>query len=336
MADRELTKNMDKFREELMKLRGRTSAAKEYITKARKDYHLKYGAMPSPTTQEGLMRALKKKQDMGLASLREAMLQGTRASRPELMAGTIFQRVGVYDPELTSFPESSFGVSSLNPNRQDFLWWRSEDLPARTRSFSAVRSEVEEAWRLEKARQLARKEAERLEDEINKKKFNATDAERFLKEQKQGALFELDNIAQLIPPRETLAARATEYQRYQVPEEKNELIEYPPMEMAKQLLTIKQPGQATVIVDMPARNYYVAVLVERNEPKLDEFKAIYSKTPLGDTLYTRFMSQRREDHRKAILEQLRREAAGADHVDKDGRFKVPDAVRRRETTSSDE
>jgi len=221
------------------------------------------------------------------------------------------------------------------PRREEFVWWRSQDLPAQTRPFSVVRGEVESAWRLEKARQLAGREAERLEDEINKKKLNAADAERLLKEQKQGPLFELDNVARLLPPRETLAERQTEYLPYRVPEDKSELFEHPPADLAKQLLTLKRPGEATVVADQPVKNFYVAVLLDRSEPSLADFKAVYARTPRKDTLYNLFLAQRRADYRRSVLEQLRREATGG-KVDKDGRFEVAAEFRQRESGTASE
>jgi hypothetical protein len=88
-----------------------------------------------------------------------------------------------------------------------------------------------------------------------------------------------------------------------------------------------------VVVDQPARNFYVAVLMDRAEPSVAEFKALYEKTPRNDSLYSMFLAQRRADFRKSVLEQLRREAGP---VEKDGRFKVADSVRRRDSGQREE
>ena len=47
----------------------------------------------------------------------------------------------------------------------------------------------------------------------------------------------------------------------------------------------------------------------------------------------RFQQQRTFDYRKSVVEQLRREAAG--ELDKDGRFKLPDAIRRQDAGPGD-
>lgn len=327
-AEEELRKNLKKVSDELVKLKGRAKEAKELVTKAAKDYQLKYLAMPDAMTRDAIVSALKKGQDLGLAPLREALMKVARQDRIEQFADDLFVRNGTYDP--MQFP-------TREPRREEYVFWRSQDLQSRSREYGQVRSEVEAAWRLEKARQLARREAERLEDEINKAKFaNATDAARFLNEQKLGEVFELENVAQLVPPREVLAARRTEYSPYQIPESSQSLFEFPPADLAKQLLTLKRPGEATVIADLPGKNYYVAVLMERSEPTMADFKSIYARTPKEDTLYSLFVTQRRADYRKSVLEQLRREAAGPDGVDKDGRFKIPDAARRDQMARDEE
>jgi hypothetical protein len=330
-SEEELRKNMNKVREELAKFRGRANAGKEYVAKAAKEHHLKHHAMPEPMTQDAIVEAVKrKKKDVGLAPLRDALSKSERLDRVEQFVNWIAnvsmgqQRSGTYDP---------IPFTSREGDRTEFVVWRSQDLPARSREFHQVRGEVLAAWKLEKARQLARDEAQKIEAEINKAKANAADAVRILNEQKQGEVFELDNIAQLVPPREVLAARRTEYSAYQVPDDKQALFEFPPPDLAKQLLALKRPGQATVIVDQPAKNFYVAVLLERSEPTMADFKAVYARTPKEDTMYTFFLAQRRADYRRQVLEQLRREAG---EVDKDGKFKVPDSIRRGDSQPREE
>jgi hypothetical protein len=331
IAEAALQANVTDLILELQKLRGRTNPSKEdlaKVTKMVKVFHLHHARTPGPRTQEDLVAALKKKQDVGLAPLRDAvarraMLAGLSEDRQNLVFGEIlFQGVGTYDARPLSDPEGG---------KETFLWWRPEDLPARDRPYAVVADLVDQAWRWEKARQLARQEAERLEERINKENWNAALAEKFLKEQKQGPVFELEGVSQLHPPREVLAGRATEYMPYRVPEEKSQYLEYEPVDLAKQLMVLKRPGQATVVTDRPAKHFYVAVLLERNEPSLADFRAIYAKTPLSDTLYQGFVEQQREEYRKAVLEQLRREAVKkGGELDKEGRFKIPEAVRKRE------
>jgi hypothetical protein len=326
-AEEELRKNLKKLTDELVKLKGRAKEAKEFLAKAAKDYHLKYLSMPEAMTEDAIVAGIKRNQELNLTPLREALMKAAREERVDQFVKTLFNRVGTFDP---------LQFSTREPRKEEFAFWRSQDLPARSRDYGQVRREVEAAWRLEQARRLAAREAERIEAEINKAKLNPADAARVLNEQKLGEVFELDNVAQLVPPRETLAARRTEYNPYQVPEDKQALFEFAPPDLAKRLLTLKRPGDATVVADLPGKNFYVAVLMERSEPTLADFKSVYARTPKEDTLYSLFLTQRREDYRKSVLAQLRRDAAGPDGVDKDGRWKIPDAVRRDQMARDDD
>ena len=109
-------------------------------------------------------------------------------------------------------------VIATEDSPEQILFWRSEELPARLRKFPEARDDVVAAWRLEKARDLARKQALELRDRINKEKLPPADAARLLNEAKLGEPFELDNVAQLVAPKEVRPEARTEYQRYAVPE----------------------------------------------------------------------------------------------------------------------
>jgi hypothetical protein len=109
----------------------------------------------------------------------------------------------------------------------------------------------------------------------------------------------------------------------------SERLPYPPEEMVKQLLALTRPGEATYVTDLPAKHFYVTVLFNRDEPTVKQFTRLYEKSPTQDTLYNRFVMTRREEFRKSVLNQLRREASGG-KVDKDGRIDLPEALRKRD------
>ncbi|MFO0926113.1 MAG: hypothetical protein U0736_03615 [Gemmataceae bacterium] len=286
IAQKVLDDNLQTIRTELAKLKNQPSKAAEYVAGAVKEYHLTQHQMPAARTRETLVEEVKKKAAPALAALREAMGQRDGQDRPANFVDQLFQGSAAYEAQQ---------VTATRPRREELLYWRSEDLPARLRDYADIRDEVAKAWRLAAARRLARHEAERLETEINNKKLNAADAVRLLREQKQGPLFELDNVAQLLPPKEVLPGRQTEYQAYQLPEDRFDQFAYPPADLAKRLLEMKRTGEATVIADQAARNYYVAVLRERNEPNIADFRSIYGSTPERDTLYSLFLAERRQD-----------------------------------------
>jgi len=320
IAQTTLDNNLRTLASELAKFRGRSGAGKDYLARAVKEYNFELKRMDAPKTREALQELTRNKALGQLEPLREAIAAMTQQNRPETFVEFLFQGNDAYEPQLATTTE---------PKRQEFLYWRAEDLPARERNFEDVRGEVLAAWKLEQARHLAARQAETLRNEVNKQKFNAADALRFLRE--KGPVFELDNIAQLLPPREVLAMPNVEYRPYQVPEESADLMRYPPTELAKQVLQIKEIGQARVIADQPVKTFYVAVLLDRSIPTQAEFTKLYARTP-RDTLYNRFLSQRREQFRKNLLEQLRAEAAGGrDKLERDGRFKLTEAGRRSES-----
>jgi hypothetical protein len=334
-AESLVRKNLDTMRLELAKLKGQGQKAADYVQKAVKDYHLKFYTMPpdpGPVDQATLADSLKRKVDLNLGELRDAWMKAAGLMRRRDFIASLFRDPpGAYDAELLPTESGRW-----------FLSWRSVDKPAHVRPFSAVRAQAEEAWRFERARNLTWDYAVALEKKINDARLDPSDAERLLREQvapqpSQGAkggpkkgteLFELDNVALLVPPeREVHAAARTEYRRYELPESRSADFPYPPDDLAKQLVALER-GDAAVVIDRPARNYYVAVLFDRDVPNVKSFRELYKKTPRQDSLYDLFLGERREEYRRALLGQLRREAG---KVDKQGQFEIPDAVRRRDS-----
>jgi hypothetical protein len=314
--------NLETLRTELVKLRTDPKKAEEYLARAVKEFHLKRNQMPEPLSQHALTEALEHKADVGINELKEAFLQREPGQRVRDFVAVMFDGQGVYEPRL---------LEGALPRQREFMYWRREDLPARVRPFEAVRADVVRAWKLERARQLARQKAEELEKKINASRWSPADAERFLREQQAGlgALFELDNVSQFVQPREVHLMLRGGYQFYQVPEDKTSLLRYPPPDMVKQFLTLER-GEATVITDVPAQTYYVAVLMARDEPSVKEFSEVYGRSPRFDTMYLICRRERMEEYRRTVLEQLRREATG-NKLDREGRYPVPDEIRKRES-----
>jgi hypothetical protein len=320
IADSAVQENLEKLRSELAKLKGKdTATIRAVIDKAVKEFHLTLQAMPKPLPANVMIDELNRKVDLGIRSLKEAYLARMTLHKVEDFVATLFSRSGVFDAQPLPGRRES--------NQRDFLFWRTEDKPARTRPFRDVRAEVEAAWRFEEARKLARREAERLEAEVNSKKWSPADAERFLREQNLGEIFELNNIAQLVPPtREVHEKRVTEYVPYSIPPDHINQLTYPPAEMVKHLLTLKRPGEATVIADQPAKNFFVAVLFDRDEPTVKQFESVYRKPTTEAMIYNLFTQTEREEYYRSVMKQLRTEAG---KVDKDGRYVLPESYRKR-------
>ena len=327
LAENALRANFLTMETEMGKLSKKPAEARAYIAKAVQDYKLSIHSMPTARTPQDLIEDLKnKKNTLNLDLLRAGILNdliGTWSlaqNKPQdslQFVRYLLQGNGSY---------AAIVGGHIPDSKQELLFWRSEDLTAQERTFPQVRDEVVAAWRLEKARALARKKAEELEAKVNKPPVTPADAERFLREQKLTS-FELENVSQYAAPsKEVLAGITTDYRPYQVPEDKFEELPFPPQDFVKQLMKLERPGDATVIVDMPAKTYYVAVLVDRTEPSLADFKSVYVRSPGSDPMYMRLQGLRREEYRKAVVEQFRRDANS--DLDKEGRFKIPESMRK--------
>jgi hypothetical protein len=147
-----------------------------------------------------------------------------------------------------------------------------------------------------------------------------------LKENRTGDLFTLEDVARMIPPKEVRPEARTNYLTYQVPTSLQQVLPYPPAELAKQLLELKRPGEAMVFVDVPARNFYVAVLEARDEPSLADFRKLYDRTPFRDPMFDQFQQERRAEYRKNVILQLRREAGAK--IDREGNYELPEFLKR--------
>ena len=74
------------------------------------------------------------------------------------------------------------------------------------------------------------------------------------------------------------------------------------------------------------------MLVDRIAPSLADFKSVYVRSPWSDRMYLDLQRQRREEYRKAVMEQLRRDATLPSDLDKEGRFKIPEAIRKSDAS----
>jgi hypothetical protein len=190
-----------------------------------------------------------------------------------------------------------------------WVFWRSEDEKAHVRPFDKVRAEVNDAWYLEQARKLASKEARRINDKLKEQQLNAADAVKFLREQKQGEVFELTNVAHLRAKVNLLAGHkltASDFLPYELPKA---LIAHPPADFVTQLLKLKKPGDSLVLADQPVRHFYIAVLMEKPQvPDRREFYEVYDARGQDNRLWAEMSNTRERKYAEKVLEQLRAEA----------------------------
>ncbi len=224
-------------------------------------------------------------------------------------------------------PESLSEDMMFAPQRNLLLVWKTEDRKAYVPSFADARPKVDAAWRFDKARELAKQEAQAVAAAASKKRDEGGNAERFLRDEqvRRGlTVFDLPGpVAKLVPQLFSRAGVDTDYDSYRFPESQ---IAFPRPDTLDELLkALKKPGDATVLRDRPDRNYYVAVLIDRSEPTPDKFYSVYERTRglFGrDLLWNRFERDRQEKFLADMLKQLRAEAKAP--VDDNG-FYVLDA-----------
>jgi hypothetical protein len=221
------------------------------------------------------------------------------------------------------------------PDEKQIYWWRTEDIPPsappkwdpKSPKFEKLKAEVTEAWKRIQARDLAKKEAERILEAIKKTHGAAANLRDAAKQNGELDYFELGPFALWQPqetPSQTGGAPSRTYatlqpgsspeaiaQLYGIPAK---YIAYPDAELVEKLLDLRKnpAGETTIVTDRPKQNYYVATLLQRQEPVEDEFRRVYRGSMIGSTESDRLLAYlaggRPEEYRKAILEQLRREA----------------------------
>jgi hypothetical protein len=298
---------------------------------------------------------------MPMRMLMMLLSQQTQRQVPEeqVIAHVLFDAKQIYEPRraarLEAVMPQQLGQAPFEwpYDVKEALWWMTEDHPARTpKSLSeeGVREKVVQAWKMDRARALARKEAQELANEITakardeKNKWTSADSQKMLREKKaavagSGELFELENVARLATPAQPLMKgqdllAPMGYERYRVPDYKKRLMPWEPPDLADKLLALRQEGRAAVIADVPEDTYYVAVLLAWVPPDLSAFERAYAggSKRRTDQLYRMFLVQRTGEYKAAVMRQLREDAG---KINKDGRFDVPEEFKRRSGESHD-
>jgi hypothetical protein len=194
--------------------------------------------------------------------------------------------VGVYRPFW--FPSDPAGEALDKPNH---LVWETEDVAARDYNNldnadkitnGEMSKRVERAWRLDKARVLAKAEADRLAEQVKgiakAAATNPTGVGRQLKDlaaEKKFREFALDRMAKL-KFEHGLSPNQQEYKQPTI--EKTQVL-YPTSDFVEKLLDLrKEPvGAVTVLPDAPRTHFYVACLVEKQEKTVEQFRDVFDK-----------------------------------------------------------
>jgi hypothetical protein len=265
------------------------------IDQAVKSYGFEHGSTRKPDDRDTIA------DDPGLKPFKEAYLHDPQNRDPQVknFASQLFQNPVAYSPR--PWP--------LGRNEMDqgpsFLYWKTNDKPAYVPTFAEVQDKVKDWWQLDKARELAKKEAE----DLMAKAKGQPDAQRWLKDGTKHSepMFMLDDVARLVKVRSPNITRESfnAYQPYQVPKEK---IEYPPEGLQKDLFELNEPGQVIVRSDRPKAIYYVFALVKRTVPSEYAFYREYASGPESLLGSMDRETDYQGEYRRALLDQLREQA----------------------------
>jgi hypothetical protein len=285
---------------------------RDYLAKVIKEYNLQTGG----TAELRDKSKNKIADDPGLKPLREAFLHPAPFGDPQgkTFPNLFFSDVKPYVAE--RFPRSQFGGDGeleWRSGPESFLFWKTDDQPPRTLPLSEpeVKKEVERAWRLQKARELAKKEADRLATDATKETRGDDRALRdFAMKHLQKEPITLPTLSKFMRPR-----IAREGPRdYEPPRISEDKVPYAGQDFPTKVLALKDKskGDALVQPDQPETTYYVAVLVDKSEPSMDDFLSTYrscsSESVHRDPLLQIFEQERQVKYYKDVVAQLQKDA----------------------------
>jgi hypothetical protein len=341
-AKRILNEDRDALTEELWKASTTPgakpdAAIKEKLTKLGLKLE---GEMAKPLTRFELA------DDATLKPFKEAFVKGeTESKSPQAFANLFFgespargRAPALYQP--ITWPRIP------QPDKPEYLAWQVERVSPRepnSLNEAGVRAKVVDAWKKQKARELARKKAREYLAKYNEGPAPAAGAAAGdkLQQLSPSATFELTRVARLLPASEnSRSSVSSSYKPYEAPKD---VMPYPAPNLVDRLQRLAKVGDAVVISDKPEDHFYVAVLTARSPDVNDEagrkdlyreFEQVYRRTALGEEnpdplwrdYFMRDMEQRYKDR---VMWQLRMDAVGPDKVDADGKIKLPDNAPAR-------
>lgn len=334
-SPRLMRENLVLFTEELGKLKNKSDEAKKLIESGPAKYGIELRSMkaPKPYFEIGA--------DADLADLKKTFQEAYKDApqAPEFWQ-LFFSGIGTFESIRWSPDDRNFqnDPSRWIFSREPYLIWRSEDIAAKDRTFAESKPDIIKAWKLQRARKLARAEAERIAAEARKKTWPTAyndlvkEVQSFYGSQpgkaKVSDLKELNGVTRLIPQNTTGPGQARTYLPFRVP---TEVITYPRFNLVDQVASLKKAGDSLVVRDRPETTYYVTVLVSRSEPSASEFKKVYENASIRakepDTLWQLFLDQYARDFRNDLIKKMRLEAA--QKLDDNGRIPVADTYRNR-------
>jgi hypothetical protein len=239
--------------------------------------------------------------DPGVAELRTTFQKARKDPIGTEFASELADSPAAAKPEL-------FQPVPLGTSPTVYMHWRTEDREARAITFEQAKPKVEAAWRFEKARPLAKAEADRLANEAkNKTEMELRDLAA--KTSSRG-LIELLPMARLNPSPSFGTGGSPRYDLPSIPQEK---VRYAGALVNTVMDLRKENAGSTVVApDFPKSNYYVAALISKEVPTADAFRIVY-KASMGppnfrDILFDYYANELQNKYRVEVTKQLRTEA----------------------------
>ena len=247
------------------------------------------------------------------------------------------------DGRMRAFQISRIAETTTKAKELYVFWYADSKPETEPKTLDEVRPEAIQAWRILRARTLAREAAKKIKLQLTTPSGpDSPDVEKALhaaleKAQLAGLLGDqkpifLQDVSE-VEQRTTPGGHAvTTWEPYRI---KPYYIEYPTSSLPTQLLTLHNLGDSIVVSDQPEDHFYVAVLMSRKEPDFESLKValqeIEPRFSMGQpgTLWTsKMLGPERAAYRNDLMRQLRIEAVGADKVDENGKYILPDNARK--------
>ena len=310
---------------ELEKLKGRPTEdrkkeAEKFLAQAVKDQGLSHGTTEKPRDFFDI------EEDKGLKSMRESYRVHPLREDPrgKFFAALFFGNAPSYMPQRWPIA-GMFGEAMWQMSEEPFLYWTTEEKKAYTPTYEEAEKKVIEAWRLRKAGELALKEAERIQLDVEKAKAKGNGLKVLREEQAKnpgwGEIFPLSNIARLVDVF-TGGLALRQYAPYQADEDR---IKARPDFVAQLMRALKENGDASIVWNRPGSIYYVVLLTDIHRPDQATFYRDYANPHvLGDNLWRYMEAERRKQFHEATMQQLRAEAGAPK-----GKWDVPEDIRKR-------
>jgi hypothetical protein len=210
----------------------------------------------------------------------------------------------------------------LELDQSVYLAWKTADEEARVVPLEAVRPQVVEAWRRQKARGLAEAEAKAVAAAAKGLGTNYPAVKDLAAQHGLPKPFELGPVARWLVDTGAQASPMSRYKQftldpklfpYPLPGGQSNPFtgESPDRQTVEELLKLKdqQPGATEVITDRPKSNYYVAYLVRKDEPTPKEFDNAFFQSARGasgpDMLLNALQTRTSLEYLTELVKQLR-------------------------------